>query len=66
MESKCDTCHGTKKKPGRIPLFTIKWDDKEKQKALQIMKKGKGEMPKLEGKMTEAQMADLLEFASTK
>ena len=53
-------------KPGRIPLFAIKWDDKEKQKALQILHKGKGEMQKFEGKLSEAQMADLLEFASTK
>ncbi|MFO0613101.1 MAG: cytochrome c [Polyangiaceae bacterium] len=65
-EQKCDGCHGTKKKPGRVPLFALKWDDKEKKKALEILHKGKGEMPKFEGKLTEAQMADLLEYVTTK
>jgi mono/diheme cytochrome c family protein len=65
-ENKCDGCHGSKKKPGRVPLFALKWDDKEKKKALEFLHKGKGEMPKFEGKLSEAQMADLIEFVSTK
>lgn len=64
-DNKCDGCHGSKKKPGRVPLFALKWDAKEKEKAATMIRKGKGEMPKFD-KLTDQQVADLVEFVSTK
>jgi len=65
-DNKCDGCHGSKAKPGRVPLFALKWNDDEKKKAAGIIRKGKGEMPKFEGKLNDQQIADLVAFVSSK
>lgn len=65
-ENNCNGCHGTKAKPGKKNVFAMKWSDDEKKKAADIIKKGKSPMPGFGDKLSDAQVADLVAFVSTK
>jgi mono/diheme cytochrome c family protein len=65
-ENNCNGCHGTKAKPGKKNVFVMKWNDDEKKKAADIIKKGKSPMPGFGDKLNDADVADLVLFVSTK
>ncbi len=63
-EVKCKGCHGTSAKPStKFPkLFGLSWDDKRLQRAFRVIKKGESPMPGFEGKLDDAQIADIVRF----
>jgi mono/diheme cytochrome c family protein len=65
-DNNCNGCHGTKAKPGKKNVFSMKWSDDEKKKAADIIKKGKSPMPGFGDKLSDQQVADLVAFVSTK
>lgn len=66
VDNNCNWCHGTKAKPGKKNVFVIKWNDDEKKKAADTIKKGKGSMPGFGDKLSDADVADLVVFVATK
>jgi mono/diheme cytochrome c family protein len=65
-DNHCDGCHGTKAKPGKTDIFTkVKWNDDEKKKGISNIKNGKAPMPKFD-KLSDAQIADLMEYITKK
>ncbi len=65
-ENNCNSCHGSKAKPGKKNVFAMKWSDDEKKKAADVIKKGKSPMPGFGDKLSDAQVADLVAYVSTK
>lgn len=63
-EMKCKGCHGTSAKPStKFPkLFGLSWDDKRLERAFRVIKKGESPMPGFEGKLDDAQIADIMRF----
>jgi mono/diheme cytochrome c family protein len=63
-EMKCKGCHGTAAKPStKFPkLFGLGWDDEGLERAFRVIKKGESPMPGFEGKLDDAQIADVVRF----
>lgn len=63
-EMKCKGCHGTSAKPStKFPkLFGLSWEDKRLERAFRVIKKGESPMPGFEGKLDDAQIADIVRF----
>jgi mono/diheme cytochrome c family protein len=63
-EMKCKGCHGTSAKPStKFPkLFGLSWEEKRLERAFRVIKKGESPMPGFEGKLDDAQIADIMRF----
>lgn len=63
----CNGCHGSKEKPNaKFPnLYKISWDDKQIDKAFNIVKKGKAPMPAYGDKLDDKKIADIVAFLKT-
>lgn len=63
-EMKCKGCHGSSAKPStKFPkLFGLSWEQKRLDRAFRVIKKGESPMPGFEGKLDDAQIADIVRF----